>query len=453
MKQRVSSTWPVWCGFAFLAVANLFLPQVVLGTQDFENGAIRLELLQTGHATQCELECKSMVYESTWPENPNHYLSPFGYGDFKVRVLRPSDKTLLYQKGFDTLFTEYASTQPALDGKSAVFETTVRIPKPKEPVIVAIDKRTKDGRWREYWSIALDPTDPAIQPVEKVDDKLEVIQQHHSGPPQQCVDLVFLAEGYKREEKDKFIQDLKKMTNTLFETTPYKENKSKFNIVGVFGASKESGTDIPHRNVQRDTLLNTSFNTLGIQRYLLLESNHLIHRIASTVPYDHIIVLVNSTQYGGGSIRMDFCVTTTGYSTSPFVFVHELGHGLAYLADEYIGNVTYNDLYPEGIEPPDPNLTRELDASKIKWRQFLTRDVAIPTPLANNPKPSSRIVGAFEGGGYLSKGIYRSEEKCLMGQNDSPFGFCVACEQGIRSAIEYYSSTPAPNSTPAPDTK
>jgi hypothetical protein len=52
-------------------------------------------------------------------------------------------------------------------------------------------------------------------------------------------------------------------------------------------------------------------------------------------------------------------------------------------------------------------------------------------------------VGAFEGGGYLSKGIYRSEEKCWMGQGDSPFGFCIACEQGIREIIEYYTFTPA----------
>jgi hypothetical protein len=282
-----------------------------------------------------------------------------------------------------------------------------------------------------------------IQPIEKLASRLEVIQQHTAGPPQQCVDLVFLAEGYKEEEKDKFVNDLTKMTNKLFEASPYKENKAKFNIVGVFGASNESGTDIPHRDVKRDTLLNTSFNTLGIQRYLLLESNHLMHRIASIVPYDHIIVLVNSTQYGGGSIRMDFCVTTTGYSTSPFVFIHELGHGLAYLADEYIGNVTYNGFYPEGIEPPDPNLTRELDATKIKWRRFLTNDISIPTPVSGNPKPSSRIVGAFEGGGYLSKGIYRSEEKCWMGQGDSPFGFCIACEQGIRDMIEYYTFTPA----------
>jgi hypothetical protein len=443
MRQQTSTGWKIWCGFALVMAALLLKTRSVYGETDFENKAIRLEMLQTGHATQCEISCKSMVFERLWPENPNRYISPFDYGDFQVRVLRSDDKKMLFKKGFDTLFTEYASTQPALDGTSAAFEMTVRIPNPKSPVIVVIDKRAKDGSWREHWSTPLDPADPSIQPVEKLNSKLELMQLQSSGPPQQCVDLVFLAEGYTAEEKNKFVNDVTKMTNKLFEASPYKENKAKFNIVGVFGASNESGTDIPHRNVQRDTLFNTSFNTLGIQRYLLLESNHLIHRIASIVPYDHIVVLVNSNQYGGGSIRMDFCVTTTGYSTSPFVFIHELGHGLAYLADEYIGNVTYNGLYPDGVEPPDPNLTRELDATKIKWRRFLTNNVAVPTPRSSNPNPSSRIVGAFEGGGYLSKGIYRSEEKCWMGQGDSPFGFCIACEQGIRDVIEYYTFTPA----------
>jgi hypothetical protein len=447
MLSFIGSHTQTWTGLFLLISALLSQTHGIFAQSEFEDAAIRLELLQSGNAARCELTCKNIAQENIWPENPHRYISPFNYGDFQVRVLRAEDSSLIYKKGFDTLFTEYASTQPAIDGKSATFELTVRIPKPKSIVKVIIDKRAKDGLWSELWSMPLDPKDAKIQSSEKSVAELqalglEAIEHVRSGPPQRSVDLVFLAEGYMKDERQKFIDDMDKMTKKLFESSPYKEHKAKFNIVGVFGVSKQSGTDIPHRDIMRDTLLSTSFNTLGIQRYLLLESNHLMHRIAALVPHDHIIVLVNSTQSGGGSIRMDFCVTTTGFSTSPFVFLHELGHGLAYLADEYIGNVTYNGLYPEGIEPPDPNLTRELDATKIKWRRFLTSDVALPTPLSNERRPKSRIVGAFEGGGYVSKGIYRSEEKCWMGHNDSPFGFCIACEQGILDVIDYYTFVP-----------
>ncbi len=116
---------------------------------------------------------------------------------------------------------------------------------------------------------------------------------------------------------------------------------------------------------------------------------------------------------------MDYCVTTTDYPTSPIVFVHELGHGFAYLADEYIGAVTYSDIYPEGVEPPEPNLTRELDPTKIKWRSYLTKDIPLPTPKLKDPSSlEERRVGAFEGGGYLSKGIYRPEQVCWMGRTN-----------------------------------
>jgi len=164
--------------------------------------------------------------------------------------------------------------------------------------------------------------------------------------------------------------------------------------------------------------------------------------MAASVPYDVIVVLVNSTIYGGGAICMDFCITTVDHAASEKVFVHELGHSMSYLADEYVGNVSYNNIYPEGIEPVEPNITRELDPKKIKWRAFLTEGVAIPTPVDKKINPELKIVGAFEGGGYLSKGMYRPEQKCLMGSTDHKVKFCVACDQGIRQMIDFYAPWP-----------
>ena len=81
-----------------------------------------------------------------------------------------------------------------------------------------------------------------------------------------------------------------------------KAPKDRINLRGVFRASEESGTDLPHKGVFRNTALNSSFNTLDIDRYLLLDDNHRMHQMAATVPYDTIVVLVNSTTYGGGAI-------------------------------------------------------------------------------------------------------------------------------------------------------
>jgi hypothetical protein len=137
---------------------------------------------------------------------------------------------------------------------------------------------------------------------------------------------------------------------------------------------------------------------------------------------------------------MDFCVTTVDHSLSSSVFLHEFGHSLAYLADEYIGAVTDNELHPEGVEPVEPNITRSLDREALKWRSLLTEGVLLPTTVALIPQglDASTVVGAFEGGGYVKKGMYRPQKSCAMGDLKQPFRYCVVCEQAIERMIEYY---------------
>ncbi len=79
--------------------------------------------------------------------NPNSLVQPFPYGQYAVRVLSLEDQQLIYRQGFDTLFGEYATTQKAIDGIEGSFETTVRIPTPKNRVMLSIDQRKKDDSW------------------------------------------------------------------------------------------------------------------------------------------------------------------------------------------------------------------------------------------------------------------------------------------------------------------
>ncbi len=173
------------------------------------------------------------------------------------------------------------------------------------------------------------------------------------------MDLVFLAEGYTAEQEKKFRSDAERMTKFLFTASPYREAKDRFNVRGVFRASAESGTDQPRQQSFKSTALNSTYNIFDLDRYMLVEDNHLIHRMAAQVPHDVIVVLVNIDRYGGGGMPLDYCTVSADDPFSPIVFIHEFGHTFGYLADEYIGNVAYNDLYPPGVEP----LERTLRAS------------------------------------------------------------------------------------------
>lgn len=402
----------------------------------FHDKALRLDLYQCGDARELVTTLQSLTEEARWPENPKSLLTPFAYGKFRVKVRDAASDRLIYSKGFDSLFAEYATTKPALMGTKRVFQTTARIPLPKAAVTLTIERRNGDNSLSVVLTEQLLPSDIRIRREAKgSEDKAFDVQiqgSHHD-----CLDIVFLAEGYAESQADKFKSDVQKMSDALFAVAPYKASQDRINVRGVFRQSEESGTDLPHKGIFKNTALNSSFNTLDIDRYLLLDDNHRMHQMAASVPYDIIVVLVNTTTYGGGAICMDYCVCTTDSPQSQMVFVHELGHALAYLADEYVGNVSYNDMYPDGIEPVEPNITRQLDPNQIKWKSLLTKDVVLPT-LPTRGKRGERIVGAFEGGGYLSKGMYRPESSCWMGSINPKEGFCVVCEDAIQKMIDTY---------------
>ena len=406
----------------------------------FLDRALRLEMLQVGDSREFVTTLQSLADESCWPECPDHLITPFPYGKFMVRVHDAASGQLIFTRGFDTLFAEYATTMPALSGIKKAFQTTIRIPMPKAAIRLSIEHRQRDNSYRSILSEHLDPTDTRIRRESpfKLD---EVIDIQNSGAAHECVDIVFLSEGYTASQKSEFKEDTIRMSEYLFNVEPYKKNRNRFNVKGVFRPSEESGTDDPNKAVFRNTTLNSSFNTLDIDRYLLLTDNHRMHQMAARVPYDTIVVLVNTTTYGGGSICLDYCVCSSDSMLSEMVFVHELGHGLAYLADEYVGNVSYNDIYPENIEPVEPNITRQLDPTLIKWKSRLSQGVKLPTH-ANSSDEKNDIVGAFEGAGYLSQGMYRSQQSCLMGSTNPKEAFCAACEDAISQTIDFYSTKP-----------
>lgn len=411
----------------------------------FTEHALRFEMFQVGHKDRHDIIPAGIYEEPLWPGNRQQPIFPFPYGKQAVRVYDHASGSLIYSFGFDTLFCEYATTPAAARGENRVFPISVRIPKPKARFRITIDQRQRDNSWTTLWEQTLKPTDSSIH-RESIEMGDTVLPLQTTGSPDERLDIVFLSEGYTQQDQDKFQQDAQRMTDFLFEHEPYRGARDRINATAIFRPSRESGTDEPGQRRHRNTALHSSFNTLGIDRYLLIEDAHTMHRMAAQAPYDSIVVLVNSKRYGGGAICMDFCVTTVDDALSPFVFLHEFGHSLAYLADEYTGAVTYSDMYPEGVEPVEPNITRSLDRDAIKWKEFLTPEAPLPTPTSFRGEGMAieDVVGAFEGGGYLKSGMYRPQAHCAMGNLTQPIRFCVACDRAIRQMIDYYAPSPQP---------
>ncbi|HEN20887.1 MAG TPA: hypothetical protein ENN86_02635 [Desulfobacteraceae bacterium] len=232
----------------------------------------------------------------------------------------------------------------------------------------------------------------------------------------------------------KFHSDVKKLADILFEYEPFSDYKDKFNIWAVDAISAESGTDIPGEGIYRKTALNSSFYTFDLDRYLTTFDIKSVRDYAAVVPYDNIVVLINSERYGGGGMYNYYSGTTSDHVLTPQVFIHELGHGFAGLADEYYtSDVAYEEFYPFDVEPWEANITTLVDFES-KWKDMIGSEIPVPTPPDDEYKD---LVGLFEGGGYSAKGIYRPQMDCRMKSNEAA-SFCKVCQQALREMIEFY---------------
>jgi len=351
-------------------------------------------------------------------------------GNYRVVVTDGVSKKILYVKGFCTLFEEFVTTSQASTGDMA-FEESVSVPFPKNSVFINIQGLDTLGNYQDLFTENISPediSDTKYLKNRKV-DKILV-----SGDYQNCFDLVFLSEGYRQRDYKKFVKDVKRFSDDLFEFEPYKQLKSKINVWAVFSASADRGIDEPHWNKWQDTNLDFSFDFFGTERYIGTYSYWNFCSESSYAPGDAYIAVVNSSRYGGGGIYNHYSVITSDHEVSDYVLVHELGHSLAGLADEYYDSVVaYNDFFSPKFEPWHPNITNLVNFS-IKWGDMIESDVPIPTP--ENYKYSKKV-GVFEGAGYSAKGLYRPYQNCIM-RSHSANSFCPVCQKAIKEKILMY---------------
>ncbi len=397
----------------------------------FTDKVLRFDFMLAGNFKETKVYPVGMKEEPFFGGSKSNLLDPFNYGNFKYELFDAEDGRMIYSRGFCTLFQEWQTTAEAKEIFRSFYEVAT-MPFPKRQVKFILSIRERNGSFSELYSTIIDPEDYFIRNEKPVD--AVVTQIHNSGPSDRCVDFVFIAEGYKQSEMEKFRHDVQKMTDALFREPPFSDYKNRINIWAVEAVSEETGTDIPGEKIYRNTVLNASFYTFDLDRYLTTQDIKAVNDYAALAPHDNIIVLINSAMYGGGGVYNYYSGTTTDHPYSLKVFVHELGHGFAGLADEYYSSeVAYEDFYPMDVEPWEPNITTLVDFGS-KWKKMLSPDTPVPTPAEEKWKSAT---GVFEGGGYSAKGIYRPEIECRMKSN-TPKGFCSVCQQAIRDMIAFY---------------
>jgi IgA Peptidase M64/Peptidase M64 N-terminus len=414
----------------------LFSASIIVSAQEsfnkyFTDKVLRFDFMLAGNSQKTSVYPVGMKEEPFWAGSETNLINPFNSGNFKYEVYDDATNILIYSKPFCTLFQEWQTTAEAKSVDRSFYEVAT-MPYPKEKVRFILSRRDRNGSFSKLYETIIDPASYFVRKENPIN--VAITRVYGSGDPHTSVDLAFISEGYKADEMGKFRDDVKKMADILFAEAPFAEYKDRFNIWAVEAISQDSGTDVPGENIYVNTALNSSFYTFDIDRYLTTQDIKAVNDYAAAVPHDNIVVLINSSRYGGGGVYNYYTGTTTGNQLSPKVFVHEFGHGFAGLADEYYtSTVAYDEFYPLNVEPWEPNITTMVDFG-TKWKKMIAKDVPIPTPSEDKYKD---VTGVFEGGGYSAKGIFRPEMDCRMKSNGSK-GYCTVCRNAIKEMIEFY---------------
>ena len=383
----------------------------------FEDKTLRLDYTFAGDVTRQQIFVDELVSLPRWYGRKQHLaeLPLKGNGQITVRSL--ADGMVIYRHSFSSLFQEWVSTAEAKQTQKS-FENVFLVPFPKSPVEIKVELFDYHDQVITRLTHKVDPKDILIRKAgERQITPHVTLQQAADTAP--CIRVAFVAEGYQQQEMDVFLNDCRIAMESLFEHEPFKQNQLKFNMVAVMPPSVESGTSEPNKGIWKNTPLGSHFDTFYSERYLTTLHLKKLHDVLAGIPYEHIIVLVNTDRYGGGGIYNSYNLTYAHGKHFRPVVVHEFGHSFGGLGDEY----PYGDddpMYFADTEPWEPNLTTKHDFNG-KWENLI----------------KDKKAGFIEGGGYLSKGVWRGYENCRMRTNEEP-EFCLVCQQALQRLIDFY---------------
>lgn len=398
----------------------------------FADKTLRVDYIFNGNASGQAICLDGLSALPTWAGRKHHLAELPLQGNGQIVMRNAASGKTIYTTSFSSLFQEWLETDEARNVTKG-FENTFLLPYPLQPVEIEITLLDPRRNVRASMKHIVHPNDVLIE--QKGNSHITPHKYLlHNDSPEKCIDVAILAEGYTLQEIQTFYEDADIACKSIFDHEPFKSMKKRFNVVAVASPSTDSGVSVPRLNEWKHTAFSSHFSTFYSDRYLTTSRVKAIHDALAGIPYEHIIILANTEEYGGGGIYNSYTLTTAHHPMFRPVVVHEFGHSFGGLADEYFyDNDVMTDTYPLDIEPWEQNISTQVDFA-AKWKDMLSENTPVPTPAEVS---ENYPTGVYEGGGYSAKGIFRPAENCRMRTNEYP-AFCPVCQRALRRIIEFY---------------
>ena len=224
--------------------------------------------------------------------------------------------------------------------------------------------------------------------------------------------MVVLGDGYKSDETNTFNDDVMDLIGLMKQDPSINTHFEAWNIHSVMRASQESGIDDDFSRDIRSTAFDSGYFCQGLQRLICANTAKVFEVALDEYPHlDQIVLLVNDNRYGGsgGSIAI-------ASSSAPEIALHELGHSIAGLADEYVDALVPNLLVVPYVEGRFANVSALDDPDLVPWAHWIDDRPLVPS------QSGELGIGLFQGAYYQQDGFYRPTSNSRMRDNLSLFG-------------------------------
>ena len=380
-----------------------------------QDRTLRVNYTFSGNSKEARIYLDDLNVIDGWAGRRVNMKDLYLEGNGQITMTDEATGVTLYRNAFSTLFQEWQNTEEATKVDRS-FENVYLLPMPTAKAVVEVKLTDNYNKVVATLRHTVDPEDILIRRIGQNPPKWKYL--HQGGSPEQCIDVVIVPEGYTADEMDLFYKDAGIAVNSLLSHEPFKTMQDRFNILAVELESRDGAVSVPKEGLWTQTALSSSFSTFYSDRYLTTLRLRQLHDKLAGVPYEHIIILANTDVYGGGGIFNSYTLTTAHHAQFAPVVVHEFGHSFGGLADEYFYDDQYEQYYNSETEPWEPNITTKVDFDS-KWKDKV---------------PGA---GLYEGGGYMSKGVWRGFFDCRMKTNSYP-EFCKVCQRSLEQIIRFY---------------
>jgi hypothetical protein len=276
-----------------------------------------------------------------------------------------------------------------------------------------------------------------IRSIEKQDVTITLLQKAARKP---VIKFNFYAEGFEKNNQEKFLQAARKAIGVLNQHIPGAEH---FEYHAIFATSKMklgSPKDLGPAVKVHESFLGLYFpywRKFGRWYHVVYPTSETRYRNAlAQAPYDYPLVLIDDSGYWGVGNYKELTAIPINSPQFSYLLLHEFGHFMG-LNEEYEGGgPTELEFAPKIKEPWSQNIT--FNPKDPKWKDLIEPGISLPTTQADYQRYGGLLknpVGAYRGGYADSGPVGRSHKPVRTCMMSSGGDFCKVCQKALLDLI------------------